>query len=203
MRILIVEDEPRLADTIGRLLRRDGYTVELRHDGVAGLDEALSGIYDLLVLDVMLPKLDGLTLLKNLRSQGSKLPVLMLTAKGGLDDRVAGLDSGADYYLTKPFESEELLACIRALLRREVSHRTDALCWEDLTLEQRTVSLRCGERSVPLSRKEYDLMGMLLQNGQQVVSKEQILIHCKVFSQALMTQTGQTKQNFQMKDSEI
>lgn len=176
MRILIVEDEPRLADTIGRLLRRDGYTVELRHDGVAGLDEALSGIYDLLVLDVMLPKLDGLTLLKNLRSQGSKLPVLMLTAKGGLDDRVAGLDSGADYYLTKPFESEELLACIRALLRREVSHRTDALCWEDLTLEQRTVSLRCGERSVPLSRKEYDLMGMLLQNGQQVVSKEQILL---------------------------
>ena len=176
MRILIVEDEPRLADTIGRLLRRDGYTVELRHDGVAGLDEALSGIYDLLVLDVMLPKLDGLTLLKNLRSQGSKLPVLMLTAKGGLDDRVAGLDSGADYYLTKPFESEELLACIRALLRREVLHRTDALCWEDLTLEQRTVSLRCGERSVPLSRKEYDLMGMLLQNGQQVVSKEQILL---------------------------
>ncbi len=176
MRILIVEDELRLADTLGRLLRRAGYGVELRHDGAAGLDEALSGIYDLLVLDVMLPKLDGLTLLKTLRSQGSKIPVLMLTAKSELDDRVAGLDCGADYYLTKPFESEELLACIRALLRREGSHDDNGLCWEDLTLEQHTVALRCGERSVPLSRKEFDLMALLLQNGQQVVSKEQILL---------------------------
>lgn len=176
MRILIVEDELRLADTLARLLRRAGYLVDIRHDGAAGLDEALSGIYDLLVLDVMLPKMNGLTLLKALRSQGSRLPVLLLTAKSDLDDRVAGLDSGADYYLTKPFESEELLACIRALLRREESHGATGLFWEDLTLEQGTVCLRCGERSVPLSRKEYDLMALLLQNGQQVVSKEQILL---------------------------
>lgn len=176
MRILIVEDEVRLADTLGRLLHRAGYSVTLRHDGVAGLDEALSNIYDLLVLDVMLPKMDGLTLLKKLRSQGSELPVLMLTAKGELSDRVAGLDSGADYYLTKPFESEELLACVRALLRRDEGRSITGFHWEDLTLEQSTVALRCGERSVPLSRKEYDLMALLLQNGQQVVGKEQILL---------------------------
>ncbi len=176
MRILVVEDELRLADTLARLLRRAGYLVDIRHDGAAGLDEALSGIYDLLVLDVMLPKMSGLTLLQTLRSQGSKLPVLLLTAKSELGDRVAGLDSGADYYLTKPFEAEELLACIRALLRRDEPHSTTGLFWEDLVLEQGAVCLRCGERSVPLSRKEYDLMALLLQNGQQVVSKEQILL---------------------------
>lgn len=177
MRILIVEDELRLADTLARLLHREGYTVTQRHDGVSGLDEALSGVYDLLVLDVMLPKMDGLTVLKTLRAQNGRLPVLMLTAKSELDDRVAGLDSGADYYLTKPFEAEELLACVRALLRREGMQNTDGLLhWEDITLEQSTVTLRCGERSVTLSRKEYDLMALLLQNGPQVVTKEQILL---------------------------
>ena len=176
MRILIVEDELRLADTLRRLLLRAGYTVDLRHDGAAGLDEALSGIYDLLVLDVILPKMDGLSLLKTLRKQGSTLPVLMLTAKSELRDRVEGLDCGADYYLTKPFESEELLACVRALLRRENREDAVGLHWEDLTLEQRTVSLRCGDKTVPLSRKEYNLMALLLQNGQQVVTKEQILL---------------------------
>ncbi len=176
MRILIVEDEVRLADTLRRLLHRSGYSADVCHDGAEGLDNALSGIYDLLVLDVMLPKMDGLTLLRTLRAQGSTVPVLMLTAKSELQDRVTGLDSGADYYLTKPFESEELLACIRSLLRRGENTTADALRWEDLTLEQGTFQLLCGERSVRLSRKEYDLMALLLQNGQQVVSKEQILL---------------------------
>ena len=176
MRILIVEDEVRLADTLRRLLHRSGYSADVCHDGAEGLDNALSGIYDLLVLDVMLPKMDGLTLLRTLRAQGSTVPVLMLTAKSELQDRVTGLDSGADYYLTKPFEAEELLACIRSLLRRGESTTADALRWEDLTLEQGTFQLLCGERSVRLSRKEYDLMALLLQNGQQVVSKEQILL---------------------------
>lgn len=176
MRILIVEDEVRLADTLRRLLHRSGYSADVCHDGAEGLDNALSGIYDLLVLDVMLPKMDGLTLLRTLRAQGSTVPVLLLTAKSELQDRVAGLDSGADYYLTKPFEAEELLACIRSLLRRGESTTADALRWEDLTLEQGTFQLLCGERSVRLSRKEYDLMALLLQNGQQVVSKEQILL---------------------------
>ncbi|MBO5123484.1 MAG: response regulator transcription factor [Oscillospiraceae bacterium] len=176
MRILIVEDEVRLADTLRRLLHRSGYSADVCHDGAEGLDNALSGIYDLLVLDVMLPKMDGLTLLRTLRAQGSTVPVLMLTAKSELQDRVTGLDSGADYYLTKPFEAEELLACVRSLLRRGESTTVDALRWEDLTLEQGTFQLLCGERSVRLSRKEYDLMALLLQNGQQVVSKEQILL---------------------------
>ena len=176
MRILIVEDEVRLADTLRRLLQRGGYSADACHDGAEGLDNALSGIYDLLVLDVMLPKMDGLTLLRTLRSQGSTVPVLLLTAKSELQDRVAGLDSGADYYLTKPFEGEELLACVRSLLRRGEGAASDALQWEDLSLEQGTFRLVCGERDVRLSRKEYDLMALLLQNGQQVVSKEQILL---------------------------
>lgn len=177
MRILIVEDEVRLADTLRRLLHREGYTADVCHDGAEGLDNALSGIYDLMILDVMLPKMDGLTLLRTLRGQGSTVPVLLLTAKSELQDRVTGLDSGADYYLTKPFEPEELLACIRSLLRRgEGTAATEALQWEDISLEQGTFQLLCGGRSVRLSRKEYDLMALLLQNGQQVVSKEQILL---------------------------
>lgn len=177
MRILIVEDEVRLADTLRRLLHREGYSADVYYNGAEGLDNALSGIYDLLVLDVMLPKMDGLTLLRTLRTQGSTVPVLLLTAKSELQDRVTGLDSGADYYLTKPFEPEELLACVRSLLRRGEGVAGDGqLRWEDLSLEQGTFQLLCGERSVRLSRKEYDLMALLLQNGQQVVSKEQILL---------------------------
>lgn len=176
MRILIVEDEVRLSDTLRRLLHRAGYSADQCHDGVTGLDSALSGIYDLMILDVMLPGMDGLTLLRTLRQQGSRLPVLLLTAKSELHDRVNGLDSGADYYLTKPFEPEELFACIRTLLRRGEGSTADTLQWDDLTLDQTTFLLSCGERSVRLSRKEYDLMALLLQNGPQVVSKEQILL---------------------------
>ena len=177
MRILIVEDEARLADTLRRVLHREGYLADVSLDGAAGLDNALSGIYDLVVLDVMLPKIDGLTVLRTLRAQGSCVPVLLLTARSELHDRVAGLDSGADYYLTKPFESEELLACVRALLRRSGDDSAaTALQWEDLSLEQSSFTLRCGDRSVPLSRKEYDMMALLLQNGAQVVTKEQLLL---------------------------
>lgn len=177
MRILLIEDEMRLADTVSRLLHREGYNTDIAYDGAAGLDNALSGIYDLLVLDVMLPKMDGLTLLQRLRERGCTVPVLMLTAKSELQDRVAGLDAGADYYLTKPFAPEELLACVRSLLRRgERSDGDTVLRWDDLTLERRTFVLSCGERSVKLSRKEFDLMSLLIQNGAQLVSKEQLLL---------------------------
>ena len=114
MRVLIVEDEKRLASTLAELLHRQGYTADVCNDGISGLDNARSGIYDLLVLDAMLPGMDGFTLLRELRSGGSSLPVLMLTARSELSDRVRGLDCGADYYLTKPFESEELLDIIRS-----------------------------------------------------------------------------------------
>lgn len=177
MRILIVEDEKRLAATLRELLHRQGYTADVRHDGLSGLDDALSGIYDLVILDVMLPGLDGFTLLQRLRDAGNTTPVLMLTAKSDLSDRVRGLDCGADYYLTKPFESQELLACVRLLLRRGGALRTDdSISFGDLTLTQNTFSLCCGNRSVHLSRREYDLIEVLMRSGAQIVPKQQLLV---------------------------
>ena len=123
MRVLVVEDEVRLAATLQDLLELNGYTVDICHDGESGLDNALTAIYDVILLDVMLPKLDGFTVLRRLRAEGSTTPVLMLTARSELTDRVNGLDSGADYYLTKPFEPKELLACVRMLTRRQPEQR--------------------------------------------------------------------------------
>lgn len=178
MRILVVEDEKRLAQNLQELLRREGYTVDVSYDGVSGLDNALSGIYDLLVLDVMLPGLDGFAVLERLRASGSDLPVLMLTARGELSDRVRGLDQGADYYLTKPFQTPELLACARRLLRRHngESGADDSIRWGDLVLQPGTFQVSCGERSARLSRKEFDLLEMLMRNGGQILSKEQLLL---------------------------
>ena len=177
MRLLIVEDEVRLAKTLEELLKRQGYTVDACHDGISGLDSALSDRYDLMVLDAMLPGMDGFTLLRRLRSEGNTLPVLMLTARADVTDRVQGLDSGADYYLTKPFEPQELLACIRLLLRRGAEARLDdAVSYGDLRLENGTFRLSCQERSVRLSRREYDLMELLMRNKAQIVTKEQLLV---------------------------
>ncbi len=178
MRLLIVEDETRLADTLRQLLHRQGYTADVCYDGVSGLDNALTGIYDLMVLDVMLPGLNGFQVARQLRDAGVATPVLMLTAKSDLSDRVHGLDCGADYYLTKPFEPEELLACVRTLLRRSGGQlqESDTLTWGDLSLERGTFTLSCNGRDVRLSRREYDLMELLMRNGAQVVTKEQLLI---------------------------
>ena len=178
MRLLIVEDEVRLADTLRQLLNRQGYTADVYYDGVSGLDNATTGIYDLMVLDVMLPGMNGFQVVKKLREAGVATPVLMLTAKSDVSDRIHGLDCGADYYLTKPFEPEELLACVRTLLRRSGGQlqESDTLTWGDLSLERTTFSLSCAERAVRLSRREYDLMELLMRNGNQVVTKEQILV---------------------------
>ncbi len=178
MRLLIVEDETRLADTLRQLLHRQGYTADVCYDGVSGLDNALTGIYDLMVLDVMLPGLNGFQVAQKLRAAGVTTPILMLTAKSDLSDRVHGLDCGADYYLTKPFEPEELLACVRTLLRRGGGQlqESDALNWGDLSLERGTFTLSCNGRDVRLSRREYDLMELLMRNGTQVVTKEQLLV---------------------------
>ena len=176
MRILIIEDEIRLASTLQDLLEINGYTADVCHDGESGLDNALSNIYDIVILDVMLPKLDGFAVLRALRSEGNATPVLMLTARSEVSDRVEGLDCGADYYLTKPFAPKELLACIRALTRRQPELRTDdALHFGDLRLEQTTFTLSCGERSVRLSRKEFDMMELLMRNQKQILTKEQLL----------------------------
>ena len=177
MRILIVEDEVRLAETLLELLQREGYTADLRHDGESGLDCALSGIYDMMILDIMLPKMDGFAVLKALRAEGSPLPVLLLTAKSELQDKVRGLDCGADYYLTKPFEPRELMACVRALTRRHTSARMeDALSYAGLTLDRATFTLSVGDRSTRLSRKEFDICELLVSARGQVITKEQILL---------------------------
>ena len=177
MRVLVVEDEVRLAATLQDLLELNGYTVDVCHDGEAGLDNALTSIYDVILLDVMLPKLDGFTVLRRLRAEHSTTPVLMLTARSDLSDRVQGLDCGADYYLTKPFEPKELLACIRALTRRQPELReTDLLTYGDLTLDKNTFTLSCGQRSVHLSRKEYDMMELLIRNRDVILTKETLLL---------------------------
>jgi len=177
MRILVVEDEVRLAATLQDLLELNGYTADVCHDGEAGLDNALSSIYDVILLDVMLPKLDGFTVLRRLRAENNATPVLMLTAKSETGDKVTGLDSGADYYLTKPFEPKELLACIRALTRRQPELReTDSMSCGDLRLEKNSFTLYCGEKSVRLSRKEFDMMELLMLNQKLVITKEKLLL---------------------------
>lgn len=177
MRVLIVEDEVRLAATLQDLMEMDGYTADTCHDGETGLDNALTGIYDVMILDVMLPKMDGFTVLRRLRAGGVSTPVLMLTARSEVTDKVTGLDCGADYYLTKPFEPKELLACVRMLTRRQPEQRvSNVLEYGDLRLEPDTFELACGERSVRLSRKEFDMMELLLRSREMVLTKESLIV---------------------------
>lgn len=177
MRVLVVEDEVRLAGTLRDLLEMDGFTADICHDGESGLDNALSGIYDVVLLDVMLPRMDGFTVLRRLREAGSAVPVLILTARSEVTDRVAGLDGGADYYLTKPFEPREMLACVRALTRRRPALRSDDdMAFGDVRLDRSSFSLSCGERSVRLSRREFDMMELLMLNQRQVITKESLLL---------------------------
>ena len=177
MRILIVEDEVRLAATLQDIVEMAGYTADVCHDGESGADNALSGIYDVVLLDVMLPRLSGFDVLRRMRSEGDTTPVLMLTARSDTADKVEGLDAGADYYLTKPFEPRELMACIRALCRRQPELREEGvLTCGDLKLEQSSFSLLCGGQSIRLSRKEYDIMELLMQNQKLVVPKEKLLL---------------------------
>ena len=175
MHILIVEDEPTIARTIADLLETQGDSAVLAYDGLTGLELAGGEPFDAIVLDVMLPGLDGFGVVRTLRQRGISTPVLMLTALGAEDDKVTGLDSGADYYLTKPFSNRELLACLRALGRRNYKSADTALTFADLRLEPETGLLSCNGRSVRLSRKESELLSLFLRRGDQVVSKEEIL----------------------------
>ena len=174
MRVLVVEDEVRLAATLQDLLELNGYTVDVCHDGEAGLDNALTSIYDVILLDVMLPKMDGFTVLRRLRAGSVSTPVLMLTARSELEDRIEGLNAGADYYLTKPFDIRELLACINALLRRQVP-QVDQLMLGNTVLDLGACTLSCGIKYVRLSAKEFDVMRFLLQAQSSIISKEVIL----------------------------
>ena len=174
MKILIVEDERLLADSLKALLEKKGFQVEAVYDGETGEEYAQLGVYDLLILDVMMPKLDGYELARRVRASRCGVPILMLTARSALEDRVQGLNAGADYYLTKPFDSRELLACINALLRRQGS-QVDELALGNTALDLATGMLVRGERSVRLSAKEFDVMRALLQAGGANLSKESIL----------------------------
>ena len=174
MKILIVEDERVLADSLKALLEQKGFQVEAVYDGESGEEYAQLGVYDLLILDVMMPGLDGYQLARRVRERRCGVPILMLTARSALEDRVQGLNAGADYYLTKPFDSRELLACINALLRRQGS-QVDELTLGNTALDLATGMLVCGERSVRLSAKEFDVMRALLQAGGANLSKESIL----------------------------
>lgn len=175
MRILVVEDEKNLANALVRLLTGQKYQVDAVHDGEAGLHYALSGQYDLLVLDVMLPLMNGFQLASALRRKEVLTPILMLTARDDVQDKVRGLDSGADDYLTKPFTQEELLARVRALLRRPAGLVMDVLTFSDITLDQALGTLRCCEKEIRLSQKELEVMKLLMQRPGAIVSKADLI----------------------------
>jgi DNA-binding response OmpR family regulator len=177
MRVLIVEDHELLRDSLATGLREAGFAVDTASDGEEGLWHAQSGNFDAVVLDLMLPKLSGLELLRALRKKDSKTPVLVLTAKDTTDDRVRGLDSGADDYLIKPFAFPELLARVRALVRRRYDSKSPTLRVEDLEIDTLTRSARRGAESVPLSAREFALLEFLALRANQVVSRTDIAEH--------------------------
>lgn len=171
MRILIVEDEEALAEALAEILQQNHYTVDVVYKGTDGLDYARSGIYDLILLDIMLPGIDGLTILKTLRKENFTTPVILLTAKSEVQDIVTGLDAGSDDYLAKPFSTGELLARIRALSRRGGNYSGEILTFEDLSLNKGNMELSCGTNSIRLGLKEAQLIELLLKNPRQVIPK--------------------------------
>ena len=174
MKILIIEDEIHLAHSLKALLEAKGFEVETVHDGETGKEYAELGVYDLLIMDVMMPGMDGYELASRVRADRCTTPILMLTAKSEVSDRIRGLNAGADYYLTKPFDSRELLACINALLRRQ-GNQVDELRFGNTSLDLGTGMLICGEKSIRLSARELDIMRCLLRSGGRNLSKETIL----------------------------
>jgi two-component system, OmpR family, copper resistance phosphate regulon response regulator CusR len=177
VRLLLVEDNRRLNEALRKALAEDGYAVDTAFDGVEAEELASFTPYDVIVLDVMLPKRDGIQVCKSLRDRRNNTPILMLTARDGLDDRVLGLDSGADDYLVKPFEIKELRARLRALARRRADDRGAVLTVADLSLDPATHEVRRGGAALELTAKEYALLEYLLRNRGRVVTREMILGH--------------------------
>ncbi len=174
MKILVIEDERALADSLKTLLEGKGFDVELAYDGETGAEYAMLGVYDLLILDVMIPNLNGYQVARQVRARRCTTPILMLTAKSDTQDRIEGLNAGADYYLTKPFDSRELLACINALLRRQGT-QVDELTFGNTGLDLASGMLVCGEKSIRLTAREFDVMRFLLQAQGRILSKEVLL----------------------------
>ncbi len=173
-RVLVVEDDAEIADVLRRSLRQEGYDVKTSADGIDALDVASGFVPDLVVLDLGLPRLDGIEVCKRLRAEGD-VPILMLTARAEIEDRVDGLDSGADDYLAKPFERQELLARIRALLRRRPPRGAASLQVADLTLNPDTREVKRSERELELTNREFELLEFLMRNERLVVSRERLL----------------------------
>lgn len=175
MKILLVDDEKQLISAVSVILKQNNYSVDLAFDGEEGLDLALSGIYDLIVLDIMMPKIDGLTVLKTIRENKLSTPVLMLTAKSEVGDKIAGLNFGADDYITKPFDTNELLARIKALLRRKENWTGAVLNFNDITLNRDTFELACGENKITVGKKEFQILEFLMLQAGKPVVKERLI----------------------------
>ena len=175
MQILIVEDDVRLAKAVGKILEDNNYQVDMVHDGQSGLDWGESGIYDVIILDIMLPKMDGFEVARELRRAGVDTPLLMLTARAQIPDKIEGLDSGADDYMTKPFSPAELLAHLRALTRRQGPVVFETMELGDLKLNLESHDLSCGAKSINLSFKEFSIMRILMASKNQIVSKETLI----------------------------
>lgn len=176
MRLLLVEDEKRMAQALCEILRQEKYEVDHFANGADGLAAIESEIYDVIILDVMLPSMNGFEIARRARRAGIRTPILMLTARSELDDKVEGLDSGADDYLTKPFMTRELLARLRALTRRSLNTPDGILRFGDICLDTNTLQLSCDTRSVRLSEKEYRLLEYLMSNGGQILTREQLAV---------------------------
>lgn len=175
MKILIIEDERKIVHFLKQGLKSEGFTVDVASDGEEGLYMAENGAFDFLILDLRLPKIDGITVCKKIREQGQTLPILMLTAKDSIEDRITGLDSGADDYMTKPFSFTELLARIRALRRRQTNIQAKILSIDNLTLNPETYEVKRGDKEIKLSATEFKLLHYLLENQSRVLSKTILL----------------------------
>ena len=175
MRLLIAEDELDLAEAMTVFFEKNHFSVDAVHNGFDAYEYAASGGYDGVILDVMMPKMNGIQVLERLRAEGCKTPIMMLTAKGQKDDRITGFNAGADDYLPKPFDPDELLSRVRAMLRRSEAYQPSVLAWGDVTLDPGTGLLACGGQSVRLGGREFQVMELFLRNPRQVFSAERIM----------------------------
>lgn len=187
MRILIVEDTEKLAGYMKEMLEIEGFAVDMVHDGETGYTRGLSGEYDLLVVDVMLPKKNGVDMVKELRDHDIMIPIIMATAKDELEEKVEGLDSGADDYLVKPFEMKELIARVRALLRRPRLIVSERLSLNGITLDVDTHTVTKGNKEISLTLKEYAILEYLMRNQNRVISRDDLLVHCWDFAYDAMS----------------
>ncbi len=175
MKLLFAEDDRDLSAAVKTLLERSGYAVDAVFDGQEAVDYALAGEYDGMILDWMMPEKDGIEALREIRAEGNNTPCLMLTARDAVEDRVAGLDAGADDYLPKPFNGKELMARVRAMLRRRDTYVPDVVAWEDLQLDKGSCELRCGSNSVRLTGKMYQLAELFMENPNHLFSVQQLM----------------------------